>query len=90
VTALKGTISTEAAVPLKLNSLDFNPFITPETTRKFILIVDSFQKHRLFVILCVPVMLETGLTNVIQRAPNMLHITSKVIQKNQLDAAMIY
>jgi len=51
VTALKGTISTEAAVPLKLNSLDFNPFITPETTRKFILTVDSFQIYRLFVIL---------------------------------------
>jgi len=79
VTALKGTISTEAAVPLKLNSLDFNPFITPETTRKFILVVDSFQIYRLFVILCVPVMLETGLTNVIQGAPNRLHIMSTII-----------
>jgi hypothetical protein len=43
VTALKGTISTEVAVPLKFNSLDFNPFIMPETKRKFILIVSSFQ-----------------------------------------------
>ena len=75
MTALKGTIRTEVAVPLKLNSLDFNPFITPEMTTAFILMVSSFQIYRLFVIQCVPVMLETGLTNVIQRAPNRLHVT---------------